>query len=67
MSILRTIKTTFWKLYYRYNPEPTRFTKEEVIEIARTHNLENEVLQALRHGLTPDEALQEWDIYPYNN
>ena len=33
--------------------------------LAHQYNLEWEVLQAMEHGCTPDEALQEWDIYPY--
>ena len=35
--------------------------------IARKHGLEYEVIKAMDHGCTPDEALQEWDIYPYDN
>ena len=29
------------------------------------HELDAEVLLAIKHGCTPDEALQEWDLYPY--
>ena len=34
----------------------------EAIQIARKYNLEAEVRQELASGLTPEEALQEWDI-----
>ena len=37
-------------------------TPREVIQIARKYNLEAEVRQELASGLTPEEALQEWDI-----
>ena len=47
--------------------EPSRFTREEAISIARKYHLENEVEQAMKFGFNPDEALQEWDLYPYNN
>lgn len=37
-------------------------TSFKVITIARKYNLEAEVRQELASGLTPEEALQEWDI-----
>lgn len=37
-------------------------TPFEAIQIARKYNLEAEVRQELASGLTPEEALQEWDI-----
>ena len=37
-------------------------TKKEALEIARKHNLEAEVIEAMRHGCTPEEALEEWDL-----
>ena len=37
-------------------------TPKEAIVIARKYNLETEVRQELASGLTPEEALQEWDI-----
>ena len=37
-------------------------TSKEAIMIARKYNLEYEVRQELNSGLTPEEALQEWDI-----
>ena len=37
-------------------------TQKEAIMIARKYNLEAEVRQELASGLTPEEALQEWDI-----
>ena len=37
-------------------------TAFEAIQIARKYNLEAEIRQELASGLTPEEALQEWDI-----
>ena len=37
-------------------------TKKEAIQISRKYNLEAEVRQELDAGLTPEEALEEWDI-----
>ena len=34
----------------------------EAIMIARKYNLEAEVRQELASGLTPEQALEEWDI-----
>lgn len=35
---------------------------KEAIFLARKYNLEKEVRQALASGMTPEEALDEWDI-----
>ena len=56
----------FWRWWYRHHQEPSRFTREEALEIARKYKLESEVAVAMKHGCNPDEALQEWDLYPYN-
>lgn len=37
-------------------------TKRDAIFIARKYNLEHEIRQELEAGLTPEEALEEWDI-----
>jgi hypothetical protein len=37
-------------------------TAKDAIMISRKYNLEAEVRQELASGLTPEEALQEWDI-----
>ena len=37
-------------------------TAKEAIQIARKYNLEAEVRQELASGLSPEEALSEWDI-----
>lgn len=37
-------------------------TPKEAIMIARKYNLEYEVRQELNSGLTPEQALEEWDI-----
>lgn len=39
-------------------------TKEEASEIARHYHLE-EVEFAMNQGTTPEEALSEWDMFPY--
>ncbi len=57
--------TMFWRWWYRHHQQPSRFTREEALAIARKYKLEFEVLTAMEHGCTPDEALQEWDIFPY--
>ena len=37
-------------------------TKKEAILLARKYNLEREVRQEMEAGLSPEEALDEWDI-----
>ena len=37
-------------------------TLKEAIQIARKYNLEYEIRQELNSGLTPEQALEEWDI-----
>ena len=37
-------------------------TTLEAITIARKYNLEAEIRQELASGLTPEQALEEWDI-----
>jgi hypothetical protein len=37
-------------------------TSFKVITIARKYNLEAKVRQELASGLTPEQALEEWDI-----
>jgi hypothetical protein len=37
-------------------------TPYEAIQMARKYNLEAEVRQELASGLTPEQALEEWDI-----
>ena len=59
------ITTIFWRWWYRLRPEPSKYTRAEALARAKEHGLEWEVLQAMEHGCNPDEALQEWDIYPY--
>lgn len=34
----------------------------EAIQLARKYNLEAEVRQELASGLSPEEALEEWDL-----
>lgn len=37
-------------------------TPKEAILLARKYNLEAEIRQELASGLSPEQALQEWDI-----
>ena len=39
------------------------YSAKEAILMARKYNLEHEIRQELASGATPDEALEEWDIY----
>lgn len=38
----------------------------ETLAIARKHNLGYEVIMAMVHGCTPDEALKERDFFPFS-
>ena len=40
-------------------------TREEALEIARHYHLEEEVEFAMNQSTTPEEALSEWDTFPY--
>jgi len=52
--------------WYEEHPRPSRFSREEALAMARDYGLEDEVMEAIdRFALTPDEALQEWDLYPF--
>lgn len=57
--------TMFWRWWYRHHQEPSKFTRDEALAMAKKHGLESEVATAMEYGCTPDEALQEWDIFPY--
>lgn len=39
-----------------------RMSKENAIKIAQENGIEYEVLQSLKAGCTPYEALREWDL-----
>jgi len=58
------ILNRFWKWWYQYHPKPSKYTRAEALAIAKRYNLEYGVITAMEHGCTPDEALQDWDIYP---
>lgn len=60
------IKTLFYRWWYSRHQVPSHFTKEEAVKIASKYHLENEVLTAMKHGCSPDEALQEWDLYKFD-
>ena len=48
------------------NNSMKHYTKEEALERAKEFGLYDEVATAMGFGLSPNEALQDWDIYPYN-
>ena len=58
------IISTFCRWWQRVFP-PSKYTRAEALAIAKRYNLEKEVIEAMKHGCTPDEALQEWDLYEY--
>lgn len=39
-----------------------KMSRENAITIARENGIEYEVLQSLKSGCTPYEALREWDL-----
>lgn len=39
-----------------------QFTYEEAIGLAEKYCLEGEVKDCIEHGMTPTEALEEWDL-----
>ena len=46
-------------------PKPNshnEYTAKEAILLARKYNLETEIRQELSAGLSPNEALEEWDL-----
>ena len=71
-TIIRAMMRNIIRIVYRKLDKffsknvPSRFTREEAMTIARKYHLESEVARAMQYGFNPDEALQEWDLYPYN-
>ena len=59
------LQTIFWRWWYRHHQETSKFTRDEALAMAKEHGSESEVATAMEYGCNPDEALQEWDIYPY--
>ena len=51
---------TNWRLT-NFNKSES-MTAKEAIFLARKYNLEKEIRQELDSGLTPEQALREWDI-----
>ena len=46
--------------------QQSRFTREQAISMAKDYHLEEEVIECMdTYGMSPDEALEEWDLYPY--
>ena len=64
---MKRLITLFWRWWYKRHPKPSKFTRDEALAIAKDFGLEWEVTEAMKQGCNPDEALQEWDIYPYDD
>lgn len=46
--------------------QQSRFTREQAISMAKDYHLEEDVIECMdTYGMSPDEALEEWDLYPY--
>ena len=43
------------------------YIKAEALKRAQEFGLECEVATAMEQGLSPDEALEEWDLYPFDD
>ena len=54
---------TKWRRF-RASKRESYYTEKEARKIAIKYDLEKEFDEAIDFGLTPDEALEEWDIYP---
>lgn len=51
---------------HREHVAASRFTREQAIEMAKPYHLEQEVTDSIdTYGQSPDDALQDRDIYPY--
>ena len=55
ITMSKLIKNKIKKLHQQ-------MTKENAIKIAKENGLEYEVLQSIKAGCTPQEALREWDL-----
>lgn len=64
MNILTTLKNILL-FPIRWSKPQGRYTKEEALQIGKHFGMEDDVRMALNYGYTPDEALLDWDIYPY--
>ena len=62
---MKRLITLFWRWWYKRHPKPSKFTRDEALAIAKDFGLEWEVTEAMKQGYNPDEALKEWDIFPY--
>lgn len=62
------VTTSFWKWWYKnVHHKTSKYTRPEALAIAKEYGLEYEVIKAMDYGCSPDEALQDWDIYPYQD
>lgn len=66
LKMISRLRTLFRRYWTKMHHSPSRYTRAEALARAKEYHLEWEVLKAMEQGCTPDEALQDWDIYPYN-
>ena len=71
-----TVFHSFWNIPYKQllikrhqeHVAASRYTREQAIEMAKPYHLEKEVTDTFdTYGQSPDNALQDWDLYPYNS
>lgn len=55
-------KVIFKEVYKEYLQTLTDMTAQQAINYASLYGLQNEVQQCLDDGLTPEQALREWDL-----
>lgn len=59
---MMTTKQNFLSNIPPRHEEYKEYSAKEAILLARKYNLETEIRQELSAGLSPNEALEEWDI-----
>ena len=55
-------RVIFKETYGEYLQTLTNMTAQQAITYATLYGLQNEVQQCLDDGLTPEQALREWDL-----
>lgn len=55
-------KVIFKGAYKEYLQTLTNMTEQQALNYAALYGLQNEVQQCLDDGLTPEQALREWDL-----
>ena len=51
-----------------FSSDEESYIYDEAIEIAKENGLEEEVRHSMNHhDLSPNQALKDWDIFPYHD